>query len=84
MDLKIHTLGIKGSAPKMEGESSEGNIHVMIEIDGHLIEMVDRVSLVTKADEFQIAHVRLLPGEVETIVHTAESWAELLNRGKVR
>lgn len=76
MKLTIHTKGIVGSAVRREDEESRAMINCVIEIDGHMIEDVTRVRVLHSADEFSTVLVRLIPGEVETIAHTAESWAE--------
>lgn len=78
MKMKIHTRGFNGSAIRQKGEESSAMLGAILEIDGHLIEEVTRVRVLHAADDFTTVMVRFIPGEVETIAHSAETWAQII------
>ncbi len=80
MRLKIHTRGWVGSRQKTEGEESAAMVNAVIEIDGHVISEVSRVRVLAGADEIVTVMVRLIPGELDVIAHTEETWKELFDR----
>lgn len=81
MRMTIHTKGIKGSGMIEEGE--EANVMFaaqVLEIDGHLIDQITRIRVLHAPDEISTVLVRFVPGSLETIAHTKESWKELMER----
>lgn len=80
MKIVVHTQGIVGSRPKREGEQAGGMFRCVLEIDGMLIDRVTRVRVDHRSDEFTYVVAVLIPGEVEEVVHTQESWDALFKR----
>lgn len=80
MNLKIHTRGWVGSRQKTEGEESQAMLGVVIEIDGHVIEEVTSARVLARHGDIVTVMVRLIPGELDVIAHTEETWKELFDR----
>ena len=80
MNLKIHSKGITGSAITMPGEKPAASFGCVIEIDGKIVEEVSSVRVLHRGNEFATVMVRLLPGELEELVHDADGWADLMQR----
>ena len=76
MRLKIHTKGIRGSRTRKDNELAGALLHSVIEIDGQLIEEVTRVAVISSGDSFTKVIVHLVPGEIEYVSHTEESWQD--------
>jgi hypothetical protein len=51
---------------------------VILEVDGHIIPNVTRVAVVSSGEQFTKLVATMYPGELETVVHDADSWAALV------
>lgn len=77
MKVRIHTQGWKDDHGKAVGEEATGSIGVLLELNGMVISEVTRVATVVGTDGFTKVVATLIPGELETVVHDADSWEEL-------
>lgn len=77
MDLKIHTVGITGSAKTKEGEQPGIQFHSLLEIDGHFYDEVQNIRVLSGGDMFTTVLVRLVPSTIEYVNHTEKSWERI-------
>lgn len=83
MRVRVHTKGIKGSGMIEEGEHADVMFASVLEIDGHVIDRTQKIE-VTSGEDFTYVKVILIPGELDYISHTAETWKELLDKGEAQ
>ena len=83
MNIKIHTKGIKGSAMVKKGEQAGAMFSGLLEIDGEIYERVNDIVL-KFGDEFATVTVTLVPGNVDVVNHTEETWPKLLQEAAAR
>jgi hypothetical protein len=77
MDVKVHVQGIKGSSVAEPGEKPSALFGAILEVDGHIIEMIHRVEVVFE-EGFMDVRAHLIPGTFEVIPHDKDSWPALL------
>lgn len=78
MDLKIHTVGITGSAKTKKGEKPGIQFNSLLEIDGHFYDEVMNIRVLSGGDTFTTVLVRLAPSTIEYVNHTQESWKQIV------
>lgn len=78
MRVKIHTQGWVGDHGQEQGEEAGASLHVLLELDGQLIDAVERVAVVASNNTFTRVVATMYPGELETVVHDQDSWNELV------
>jgi len=78
MRIKVHVQGITGSRSVKPGEDANVLLHGILEVDGSLIEEVGKIEVVFGGGELTTVKPHLMPGAFEVVVHTDESWPELL------
>jgi len=79
MKIVIHVKGIKGSSAIEVGELAEAMFGVVLEVNGTVIDRVEKVEPKFAAD-FATVEVTMLPGEIEVLTHGDKSWDELISR----
>lgn len=83
MQLKIHTKGIKGSGPIKKGEEAGALFSGLLELDGQIYEMVNNIQ-VSFGEEFASVTVTFIPGDIEVVAHTEESWAQICTQASTQ
>lgn len=79
MHLKIHTKGIKGSGTIKKGEEAGALFAGLVELDGQIYDMVTEIR-VGFGEEFATVTVTFVPGDIDVVTHTEESWAKICNQ----
>jgi hypothetical protein len=83
MNIKIHTQGWRGSSPTKKGEKSAAMFGGLLEIDGEIYIRVNDINLHC-GDEFSSLTVTFIPGSVEVVNHTEETWSKTLHEAEAR
>lgn len=76
MRMKIHSRGIRGSSMIKEGEEPGVMFGCLLEIDGELYDKVNDIEA-NFGDTFATVTVTFIPGTMEVITHTEDSWNKL-------
>lgn len=80
MKVTLHHQGWTGSRPRAPDEEPDAALGLLVEIDGLLIDRALNARVISRGNDFAMVTLRLIPGDIETIVHDAESWDELVKR----
>lgn len=83
MNIKIHTQSWTGSRPAKTGERPGAAFGGFLEIDGQVYDRVNDIH-VSMGDEFAAVTVTLIPGSVEIINHTEETWSSIAQKAVAR
>jgi hypothetical protein len=83
MNIKIHSQGWKGSSPTKKGETSGAMFGGLLEIDGEIYDRVNDIRL-DCGDQFATVTVTFVPGSVDVVNHTEETWPKLLQEVQAR
>ncbi len=76
MQLKVHTKGIVGSREIKKGEEAAALFAGLLELDGEIYDRVNEIT-VNFGEDFATVNVTFIPGDVEIVTHTAESWSKI-------
>lgn len=76
MHIKIHTKGITGSSTTKKGEIPGAQFAGFLEIDGEIYDRVTDIQ-VEFGDTFATVKATFIPGGVEVVNHTEETWAKI-------
>ena len=83
MKITVHVRGIRGSDFIEVGETAEVMFGAILEVNGRVIDRVEKIE--TKFNEgFATLTATFIPGEIEVLNHTRESWEELCKVADVR
>jgi hypothetical protein len=81
MKIAIHTKGILGSRVINEGEEADAMFSSVLEVDGHVLDKVTSID-VKSGEDFTTVKVVFIPGEIDYINHSGETWAELMDKAE--
>jgi hypothetical protein len=84
MNIKIHTKGITGSSITKKGESPGASFGAFLEIDGEIYEMVSDIKVDYNSESFATLTVTFIPGSIEVINHTEETWPKVVSDATAR
>lgn len=76
MRMKIHTKGWRGSDMAKKGEEPGAMFGAFLEIDGELYDMVNDIE-VNFGEAFASVTCTFIPGQLEIVTHTQETWPKL-------
>lgn len=79
MNVHIHSKGITGSRTITKDEDASALFGCVLEVDGHVIDNMTGLE-VKAGNEFTTVHVVLVPGHIEYVVHSEDTWKELLDK----
>jgi hypothetical protein len=77
MQIRVHTKGITGSSVIKDAEEAGAMFAGVFEVDGHVLEMVTSIN-VSSGEDFTTVKVTFIPGDIEYITHSEESWEALM------
>ena len=84
MRLKIHTKGITGSQTRKEGEEAGALFAGLLELDGEVYDCVTDMTLKFGQDMFATVEVTFVPGDIEVVSHTQDSWEKIARESQWR
>lgn len=83
MHLKVHTKGITGSRTINEGEEAGALFAGLLELDGQIYDLVTDIN-VDFSESFAKVTVTFIPGDIEVVTHTEESWKTICREADTR
>lgn len=84
MHLKIHTQGIRGSGTIKEGEDAGALFNSVLELDGQIYDRATAIDVKFEGDSFATVTVTFIPGDIEVVTHTSESWKKICEEADKR